>query len=365
MTARRATSVALVVASAVALTAGVLPLVVSTARTDATLRSDATARAAAPTGVTATPVRLRPTHGPVPGLLTGSLSVPDLGGGAHRVRVGVVEPDGEPVADLLFLHGHADRLDNHAALFTDLAAAGVRVVSFDLPSHGRTDAGAIDRWSFDDLTALAARVARATEQDPDRPFVLAGWSFGGLLATRMAQDPLERAAFGRPLRALALESPAVVPLPFAGGDGVSRLRALTHDLRAPVAGPPDPASPFLDPVFAGRLLAQAGTAVATPLPSDLPTLVELGDEDRYVDVPAVRTWARDVAPASGADVRLVQCTRARHALDLEAWPVGPAARTRLVTFVRDALEPIPTDPATDTVAAASPAQAPAEETACR
>lgn len=340
MTARRAASVALGVASVLAIAAGMLPSVTAVARTDAALRADATAASAVP------PVHLEPTDGPVPGLQTGSLTVPGLGGGAHRVRVGAVEPVGEPVADVLFLHGHADRLDNHAALFGDLARAGVRVLSFDLPSHGETDAGAIDRWSTDDLAALAARVVRSTEQDPDRPFVLAGWSFGGLLATRFAQDPVERAAFGRPVRALVLESPAIVPLPFAGGDGVSRLRALTHDLRAPVAGPPDPASPFLDPVFAGRLLAQAGTAAQTPLPSDLPTLVELGDDDRYVDAPAVGRWAELVAPATGADVRVVRCDRARHALDLEAWPVGPDARRAFVGFVRQAVrQPLahPTD----------------------
>ncbi|MGU3410673.1 alpha/beta hydrolase [Microbacterium sp. M1A1_1b] len=336
MTARSTAGVALVVASALALVAGVVPSVASTLRTDATLRAEAT------TGPEPRAVRLHPTAGPVPGLQTGSLHVPDLGGGAHRVRVGVLEPSGKPVADVLFLHGHADRLDNHAALFTDLAAAGLRVVSFDLPSHGETDAGPIDRWSDDDLAALAARVVHATEQDPDRPFVLAGWSFGGLLATRFAQDPDERAAFGRPVRALALESPAVAPLTFPGGDGISRLRALTHDLHAPVAGPPDPASPFLDPVFAGRLLAQAGVAIATPLPAGLPTLVELGDDDRYVDVPAVTHWADDVAPRAGAPVRIVRCSPARHGLDLESWPVGPAARTQLVDFVLGALHR-PTD----------------------
>lgn len=328
MTSTKRASVALLVAAALAFGAGTAPSVVETLRTAAALRSDAD-------GGHTGDLRLRPAAGPVRGLATGVLSVPDLGGGAHRVRVGVVAPPDEPVADLLFLHGHADRLDNHAALFADLAAAGIRVVSFDLPSHGETDAGAIDRWSSDDLAALAARVVHATEEDPDRPFVLAGWSFGGLLATRLVQEPEQRAALGRPVRAVALESPAVVPLPLAGGDGVSRLRALTHDLRAPVAGPPRPASPFLDPVFAVRLLVQARSAAATPLPSGLPVLVEVGGdaEDRYVDVPAVRSWARDVAPRDGAHVRLERFPGARHGLDIESWPVGDAARSTLVDFV--------------------------------
>ena len=122
---------------------------------------------APPGGVDARGVVLRPApDSVVDGLLTGDLSVPDLGAGAHRVRVGVVEPRHEPLADVLFLHGHADRLDNHPALFAALRDAGVRVVSFDLPSHGLTDAGAIDLWSVDDLARLASRVERATAPAP-------------------------------------------------------------------------------------------------------------------------------------------------------------------------------------------------------
>ncbi len=173
VTPRGTASVALLVAAVTAFGAGVVPSVGEAARTTAALRAEAA------TGDIGAELRLRPASGPVRGLETGTLTVPDLGGGAHRVRVGVVAPRGEPIADLLFLHGHADRLDNHAALFADLAAAGVRVVSFDLPSHGETDAGAIDRWSTADLAALAARVVHATEQDPDRPFVLAGGPSAG------------------------------------------------------------------------------------------------------------------------------------------------------------------------------------------
>lgn len=329
---RRALGILLAVAAVASTVAGVVPSVAAVVATDRLLAADAVSgHRAGP------PLHLVPTDGPVPGLQTGSLSVPGLGGGAHRVRVGVVEPPGRPTADLLFLHGHADRLDGHARLFAEFADAGVRVVSFDLPSHGESDAGPIDVWSPDDLAALAAAVVQATEQDPDRPFVLAGWSFGGLLATRIAQDPDQRAALGRPVRALVLESPAIAPLPFVGGDGVSRLRALTHDLRAPVVGPPSPASPFQDPVFAARLLAEATAAAATPVPAGPTTTVVVGgdEDDRYVDVRAVRRWAAEVAPTAGADVTTVRCAGARHGLDIEAWPVGPAARAVLVSAVVD------------------------------
>ena len=88
-------------------------------------------------------------------------------------------------------------------------------------------------------------------------------------------------------------------------------------------------------MFAGRLVAQAQVAVATPLPEGLPTLVELAgdEEDRYVDVPAVRAWARAVAPRAGADVRVRSFPDARHGIDIESWPVGPSARSAIVDFV--------------------------------
>jgi len=310
----------------------------------------------------------RASSSPVDGLETGVLHVPDLGGGAHEVRVGVVHPEGEPVADVLFVHGHADRLDNHAALFAGLRGAGVRVISFDLPSHGLTDAGPIDVWTSDDLADLVARVERATA-DGDRPLVLAGWSFGGLVATRIAQDEAQTAAFSRPLAGLVLEVPAIAPRPAAGGDGISRLRALTHDPHAPVAGPPRPASPLLDPVFAGRLLTQAAIAAATPLPRDLPTLVELSDpaEDLYVDVDAVERWALGIARDDGARPRVMRCDGGRHGLDLEAWPIGAGARLDLVEFVVDVA--VGVDPRGEgqdaSVSAASPPPDEAVRGACR
>lgn len=287
------------------------------------------------------PLRLSADDRVVAGLRTGELSVPDLGSGAHEVRVGVVEPTGAHRADVLFLHGHADRLDNHPALFEELRSRGIRVISFDLPSHGETDAGPIDVWSFADLTEVAGRALAAVDSaDADRessdvPLVLAGWSFGGLLATRIAQDPALAERLPRPLAGLALEVPALAPYPTAGGDGISRLRALTHDLRAPVAGPPSPPSPLQDPVFAGRLLLEAEIARSRPLPAGLPTSITLSDpdEDLYVDSAAVADWARDEARSAGADIDVAVCTGSRHGVDFEAYPNGPAARDRVADFV--------------------------------
>ncbi|HVH42206.1 MAG TPA: hypothetical protein VM925_07670, partial [Labilithrix sp.] len=48
--------------------------------------------------------------------------------GNLKLRVGVMDPDGAPKADVLFLHGFADRFDNHLPLFERWREAGLRVV---------------------------------------------------------------------------------------------------------------------------------------------------------------------------------------------------------------------------------------------
>ena len=113
-----------------------------------------------------------------------------------RLRVGIMAP-AHPRADILFVHGHADRLDNHGPLFAAWNAAGYRVIAFDLPSHGESNILPIDVYSFDDFFALVRLVDSATLEDPQRPLLLAAWSFGGLVATRLAQHPEQLAALSR------------------------------------------------------------------------------------------------------------------------------------------------------------------------
>ena len=67
---------------------------------------------------------------------------------------------------------------------------GIRVVSFDLPSHGKTQGNHwddLDWWSFDDLSRLVEVIDHETVEDQSRPLIIAGWSTGGLLAIRMEQ----------------------------------------------------------------------------------------------------------------------------------------------------------------------------------
>jgi alpha-beta hydrolase superfamily lysophospholipase len=237
------------------------------------------------------------------------------------VRVGVAAPATAARADLLFFHGHSDRMDNHQALFTAWRAEAVRVVAFDLPDHGGTSAGSLDTWDLDELVVLASRIEERTREDRTRPLFLGGFSVGGALAYHAAVHPELLARFGRRPAGLALLSPALAVRPVTAGDGVSRPRALAHPGGAALA-PPSPAVPLANPLFAAGLLVQGWQDRGLAPPRDMPVFVATGDpaQDTYIDVDKIRDWAVRLA---GDDVRVdaVACPGARHAIDNEAWPV--------------------------------------------
>ena len=257
-----------------------------------------------------------------------------------RMRIGVMAP-AEPQADIIFVHGHADRLDNHGPLFRHWANQGYRVISFDLPSHGesRGQILPIDLYSFEDLFGLVRLVEEATLEDADRPLILAGWSFGGLVMTRLHQQPDALATLRRAPQGLILITPVVVPLPFSGGDGISRMSTLTHNPAPEVAGPPIPAIPLLNPLFAGRLLLEAYFATESELPQDLPILlIAAGDtEDWYVDTEGVLAWADD-QQAADVNLAVFQCEGARHMLDHEPFPIGQTVHNLTADFVTTILD---------------------------
>jgi alpha-beta hydrolase superfamily lysophospholipase len=245
----------------------------------------------------------------------------------------------EPQADIIFIHGHAGRLDNHGLLFSTWAEAGYRVISFDLPSHGESQILPIDLYSFEELFALIRLVDEATLEDPDRPLFIAGWSFGGLVATRLAQQPDLLASLSRTPQGMILLAPGIIVYPFTGGDGISRVRTLSNNPNPPLAGPPSPASPLQNPVFAVRLLAEAWLGERAPLPASLPVLVLAADndDDWYVNEAAVLAWTESQR-RQGADIRTFQCPQAKHALDNEPYPIGPTVRQLTVDFITATLQ---------------------------
>jgi alpha-beta hydrolase superfamily lysophospholipase len=238
------------------------------------------------------------------------------------VRVGVATPVTTPRADLLFFHGHSDRMDNHQGLFTAWRDESVRVIAFDLPGHGGTAAGSLDTWDLDQLVVLASRIEERTRTDRGRPLFLGGFSVGGELAYHAAVHPQLLARFGRRPAGLVLLSPALAVQPVTAGDGISKPRALAHPGGASLV-PPSPAVPLANPLFATGLLVQGWQDRALTPPRDLPLFVATGDpaQDTYIDVPKIRQWAVRLA---GDDVQVdaIGCPGARHAIDNEAWPVG-------------------------------------------
>jgi alpha-beta hydrolase superfamily lysophospholipase len=260
---------------------------------------------------------------------------------AGTVRVGVAAPVAAPRADLLFFHGHSDRMDNHQALFTAWRDESVRVVAFDLPDHGGTAAGSLDTWDLDQLVVLASRIEERTRQDRGRPLFLGGFSAGGELAYHAAVHPDLLARFGRRPVGLALLSPALAVQPVTAGDGISRPRALAHPGGASLA-PPSPAVPLANPLFAAGLLVQGWQDRALAPPRDLPVFVATGDpaQDTYIEVDKIRQW---VVRLADDDVRVdaITCAGARHAIDNEAWPVAQDVRGAAAAYLAGVLSARP------------------------
>ncbi len=91
------------------------------------------------------------------------------------------EPESEPMADLVLLHGigeHSGRYERTGEL---LAKAGIHVRSFDLIGHGGSGGRRVD---IDDWGRFLDQVERHVVElgANDRPLVLMGHSMGGTLA---------------------------------------------------------------------------------------------------------------------------------------------------------------------------------------
>ena len=112
--------------------------------------------------------------------------------GSVRYYVG---GEGEP---LLLLHGLAGSTGNWVELLPDLVQR-YRVIALDLPGHGGSGSSSQTAASTADFAAVAAAVLEAEESGPA---VVAGHSFGGLVALRLAHSRPEL------VRGLLLVSPA-------------------------------------------------------------------------------------------------------------------------------------------------------------
>jgi alpha-beta hydrolase superfamily lysophospholipase len=122
---------------------------------------------------------------------------------------------------VLLVHGLGEHIGRYAHVAAWLNQAGWDVAGYDHRGHGASGGrrGAVARPDslLDDLGVVIDTLA----SEPRRPLVLLGHSLGGLIAARFVAEglSLHRAAWWRPVDAVALSSPALDP----GMNGMQKL----------------------------------------------------------------------------------------------------------------------------------------------
>lgn len=245
-------------------------------------------------------------------------------------------------ADMLFLIGFGDRADNHGPLFKLMNEQGIRVISFDYPTHGETHCSHIDYEGFTSLSFMAQEIEEKTREDIHRPLFLSGWSTGGLLALRMSQQNFLAERF---VKGIVLITPGVSVYNFVGGDGIIREKTLSQNPQPPHMAPPKPMGPFFTPIFASTIKLNAAIGRRSRLPFYTPMLVLVAGEklDKYVKTPALKKWIQDSRIAKD-NLFAFQCENSMHEMDNEINPIGPTVRNLIKDFVIDqTAELIPID----------------------
>ena len=252
-------------------------------------------------------------------------------GESCRIRVVSKTPKSvTPKADVLFLIGFADRADNHGPLFEQLAGQGYRVISFDYPDHGESRCYSLDMQNFTTLSTISERILERQEYSSDRPLYLSGWSTGGLLAYRMAQQ----GAFAeRQVAGMVLLAPGLSVYMIPGEAGWVTQESLLSNPNPPHLGPIQPESPLVYPAFSSALLFNAWRARRQSVPN-IPILMFLGGDrqDVYANTPKIKSWYEEVR-TSNPDFVAYQCSGAKHELDNEIEPIGGTVQRLFVDFI--------------------------------
>lgn len=234
------------------------------------------------------------------------------------------------IADYFFFIGYGDRADNHLPLFNELNQKGIRVLSFDYPSHGLTKCGELNHNNYSSLMSYAELLEKNTREDVLRPVILSGWSTGGLLALRLAQTNKFNE---RSIKSLVLIAPGISVYVFVGGDGIIRDTTLTSNPTPPHLAPPTPISPLLTPLFSATLVTNGILARKEGLPN-IPTLMFIAGhkKDMYAKTPVLLDFAKDEM-RNGANLKAIQCKKSMHEMDNEIESIGSYVRQTISHFV--------------------------------
>ncbi len=253
--------------------------------------------------------------------------------GSQLVRVW--EPAGDPIAEMVLVHGlaeHSGRYERPAGLF---AGAGIRVTAPDLVGFGATGGkrGDVTDWAvyLDQVQALVEE-----GRETGRPVVLFGHSMGGLIA-------LEYALSERPEPdLLVLSSPGL-----AGGAGWQRKLAPVLARIAPGISLPNPVKGeqlsrdpavgeayFSDPLvhtsstirLGAELFAAMDRVNAAVGRLEVPTLVTHGGVDSIVPP----TCTVELGALPGVERRLFP--QLRHETLNE--PEGPEVAGEIIDWIR-------------------------------
>jgi alpha-beta hydrolase superfamily lysophospholipase len=260
------------------------------------------------------------------------------------IEIGVQTPDEgvEVKGDVLYLPDYGDAFLNHRPLFDEWSRQGLRVITFDYPSHGGTEGASLNWFTFERLAKLAKFVERDTRQEKSRPLILSGLGLGGLLATRMIQGS-SMPCCDRPAAGVILFAPAIASRIFAGTRSSSfplgeiTLADLTNDPNFQLQSEIKPLSPGSKLLFTATTKINSIFARLQTYPKKIPTLVIVGSElnDSFVNSAKIKAWVRR-QQKGGAQVTLQSYQNAFHQIDNErANRGGTGSRELAAVFARD------------------------------
>lgn len=222
-----------------------------------------------------------------------------------QINVGTFAPRPDDTALVIYLHGYADTMNNHEELLTLFHDGGMRVLSFDYPSHGRSE-GQIWFWSIEQVASLVKGIldheqfrSGPLEINRKLPVILVGWSTGATIAIRTAQSWRDQVIPADMRLAGIIGFAPGLPARAFVGDGLSRMGVkvkaedLTRNPRALKHAPKPETTIFGSGYFAGSLKAASEVAYWKGSTS-VPTLLLLADDkyDFFAKASSSAAWVR-------------------------------------------------------------------------
>ena len=245
------------------------------------------------------------------------------------IRMGTQKARRSDKATLIYFIGYSDRMENHEPLFRKLNRNGIRVISYDYPGHGGSG-GWLSTWGIKASAKIVKSVIKKAKVDSTKPVILAGWSTGGLIATRIIQSWTTDVIPAKyDIGGAILIDPAIPAKVFVGNtavniNGVTRGKIL----------PPKPVTTYGGGVFTLSLGKESFQARRLgSLPNDIPVVVFLGDKDfdKYTKVGSTKRWIKSerTKPIWG-----FECPKGFHGLEFEPDGIGSRILQMTTAFAK-------------------------------